>query len=160
MNWKRVLSLMTLFIFAPLLAGQKQAPIVQAEPAIFASAVHAGCYLARIDRCKIHVDPFTINIAPGTKLVEFQLVAIRSGIGTQTVIYNWRPDQSNPVPFSGSTYSPSPVAKDFGATCGASYTLSLQGRNTGEASLLNLGLTNQFTCPKGTFLDFIPLLNH
>jgi hypothetical protein len=36
-----------------------------AAPDIFASPVHAGCYLAKADRCKIHVEPFTINIASG-----------------------------------------------------------------------------------------------
>lgn len=159
MNWKRVFTLTVSFILILLLIGQKLEPAVQAAPEIFASPVHAGCYLARLDRCKIHVEPFTINITPGTKLVEFQLVAIRAGTGAQTVIYNWRPDQSNPVPFSGSSYSPSRVAKDFGATCGVSYTLSLQGRNTGETSLYNLGLTNQFACPKGTFVDYLPVLS-
>src|SRR5512141_3021593 len=46
-------------------------------PEISASPVHAGCYLARADRCKIHVEPFTINITSGKKLALFQLVAIR-----------------------------------------------------------------------------------
>ena len=151
MNWKQVFNFTMVFMFILLLAGPGQAPVVQAVPNIFASPVQAGCYLARRDRCKIHVEPYTINITPGTKLVQFQLVAIRAGTGAQTIIYNWRPDQSNPAPSSGSTYSPSPVAKDFGASCGGSYTLSLQGQDTGNPSLFNLGLTGQFTCPKGTY---------
>jgi len=126
-------------------------------PEIFASPVHAGCYLARDDRCKIHVEPFTINIASGQKLVLFRLVAIRS-TGPQTIIYDWRPDQSNPAPALGTTYTPSLVAKDFAATCGESYEISLQGKDTGDASLFNLGLTDQFTCPTGTYRIHLPLI--
>jgi|WetSurMetagenome_2_1015567.scaffolds.fasta_scaffold64797_3 hypothetical protein len=127
-------------------------------PEIFASPVHAGCYLAKADRCKIHVEPFTINIASGKKLALFRLVAIRSSTGAQTIIYDWRPDQSNPAPPSGTTYTPSLVKKDFAATCGESYEISLQGRDTGDANLFNLGLTDQFTCPTGTYRTLLPLL--
>lgn len=126
-------------------------------PEIFASPVHAGCYLAKADRCKIHVEPFTINIASGKKLALFRLVAIR-GTGPQTIIYDWRPDQSNPAPASGTTYTPSRVAKDFAATCGETYEISLQGRDTGDTNVLNLGLTDQFTCPVGTYRLFLPLI--
>ncbi len=130
----------------------------QAGPTIFASPVHAGCYLAKPDRCKIHVDPFTINITLGKKLAKFQLVAIQAGGGPQTVIYDFRPDQSNPPPSSGSTYTPSKVAKDYAATCGTSYEISLQGMDSGDTNMLNLGLTAQFTCPKGTYTQRLPLI--
>ena len=133
-------------------------PAMAAAPEIFASPVHAGCYLAMPDRCKIHVEPFTIDIASRQKLVLFQLVAIRSGTGVQTTIYDWRPDQSNPVPEIGSTYSPSLVAKDFAASCGESYEISLQGKDTGDTGLFNLGLTDQFTCPIGTFSTYLPVI--
>ena len=125
-------------------------------PEIFASPVHAGCYLAKADRCKIHVEPFTIDITAGKKLALFQLIAIRVGAGTQTVVYDWRPDQSNPAPAIGTTYTPSLVAKDFAARCGETYEISLQGRDTGDTGMFNLGLTNQFTCPTGTFTDYLP----
>jgi hypothetical protein len=129
-----------------------------AAPEIFASPVHAGCYLARADRCKIHVEPFTINITSGKKLALFRLVAIRGSTGLQTIIYDWRPDQSNPAPASGTTYTPSLVAKDFAATCGEAYEISLQGRDTGDTNVFNLGLTDQFTCPKGTFRVYTPAI--
>lgn len=129
-----------------------------AAPDIFASPVHAGCYLAKADRCKIHVEPFTINIASGKKLAQFQLVAIRTGTGTQTVIYDWRPDQSNPAPVSGTTYTPSLVAKDFAARCGETYEISLQGKDTGDTSVFSLGLTGQFTCPIGHYTDYLPTI--
>ncbi len=125
-------------------------------PEIFASPVHAGCYLARADRCKIHVERFTINIASGKKLALFRLVAIRGSTGLQTIIYDWRPDQSNPAPASGTTYTPTLVAKDFAATCGEAYEISLQGRDTGDTNVFNLGLTDQFTCPKGNFSNYLP----
>ena len=127
-------------------------------PEIFASPVHAGCYLARADRCKIHVEPFTINITSGEKLALFRLVAIRGSTGLQTTIYDWRPDQSNPAPSTGTTYTPSLVARDFAATCGEAYEISLQGRDTGDTSVFNLGITDQFTCPKGTFRVYTPAI--
>ncbi len=127
-------------------------------PEIFASPVHAGCYLTKADRCKIHVEPFTINIASGQKLALFRLVAIRSSTGAQTTIYDWRPDLSNPVPTIGTTYTPSQVAKDFAATCGESYKINLQGKDTGDANVFSLGLTDQFTCPTGTYRILLPLL--
>jgi hypothetical protein len=119
----------------------------EAAPDIYASPVHAGCYIAARSDCRIHVEPFTINIASGEKLVYFKLIAIRQGTGAQTVIYDFRPDQSNPVPPSGDTYTPSLVAQDFAATCGAAYEISLQGQDTGDSGGLNLGITDYFTCP-------------
>ncbi len=122
---------------------------VQAAVDIFASPVQAGCYIAGPSDCRIHVDPFTIDIASGMKLVNFSLVSIQFPGGIQTKIYDWRPDQSNPAPSSGSIYSPSLVTQDFAATCGRSYEISLQGQDTGDSGVFNLGLTGQFTCPSG-----------
>ncbi len=136
--------------------GPGRLPTARAGPEVFASPVHAGCYLARLDRCRIHVEPFTINLAVGQKLVQFRLVATRISTGTQTVIYDFRPDVSNPAPLSGTTYTPSLVRKDFAADCSQSYTISLQGQGTGDASLFNLGSTGTFTCPIGTFSDYLP----
>ena len=118
-----------------------------AAPDIFASPVQAGCYIAAPFDCRLHVDPFTINIASGKKLVEFQLVTIQQGTGTQKTIYDFRPDQSNPAPAIGDTYTPSLVAQDFAATCGKSYAISLQGKDSGDAGEFNLGSTGYFTCP-------------
>jgi len=151
----------TLLILLGLLAvrlavGSQSA--LAAAPEIFASPVHAGCYLAQANRCKIHVEPFTIDIASRQKLALFRLVAIRGSTGVQTTIYDWRPDQSNPVPLIETTYTPSLVAKDFAATCGESYEISLQGKDTGDTSILSLGLTDQFTCPQGAFSNYLPLI--
>lgn len=131
---------------------------VRAALDIFASPVHGGCYIAGPSDCRLHVEPFTINLASGKKLVKFQLIAIQSGTGTQTMIYDFRPDQSNPVPTSGSTFTPSLVAQDFAATCGKSYEISLQGQDTGDANAFNLGLTGYFTCPTGTYTVFLPIV--
>jgi hypothetical protein len=128
----------------PVINKQSQ---VRAEPDIFASPIHGGCYVSGPSECRLHVEPYTINIASGKKLVRFQLVAIQMPNGTQTTIYDWRPDQSNPAPSSGTTYTPSLVSQDFAATCGKTYEISLQGMDTGDANLFNLGLTGQFTCP-------------
>ncbi len=157
LTWKRGLALAVVagaFLFLGPAAGQFLS--AQGAADIFASPVQAGCYLARVDRCKIHVDPFTINLATGKKLVRFQLVAIRGG--SQTVIYDFRPDQSNPPPVSGSTFTPSLVAKDYAARCTETYSISLQGQDSGDPSLLNLGSTNQFTCPVATYSIDMPVI--
>jgi len=121
---------------------------VSASVDIFASPVQAGCYIAAVNDCRIHVEPFTINLNTSSKLVKFLLVAVRLPGGVQTTIYDWRPDQSNPAPALGATYSPSLVAQDFAAACGKSYEISLQGQDTLDGgSTFSLGLTNQFTCP-------------
>lgn len=119
---------------------------VSAATTIFASPVQAGCYIAGPNDCRIHVEPFTIDLGSGTKLVFFQLLSNSPSSGTQ-VIYDFRPDLSNPVPFSGNTFTPSLVAQDFAATCGRTYAINLQGRDTGDPSPFNLGGTGQFTCP-------------
>lgn len=152
-----ILAVLTLASAAPRLAAQEQArepepsarlsPLAGRTPLIYASPIHGGCYVAAPGQCKIHVEPFTIDIAAGKKLVFFQLITVRGGTGAQTVIYDWRPDQSNPVPYTGTAYTPSLVTQDFAATCGASYMVSLQGRDSGDTSAYNLGLTGQFTCP-------------
>jgi hypothetical protein len=121
----------------------------QAEITVYASPIQAGCYIAVPNDCRLHVEPFTINLYSGSKLVFFQLLAQRSGGGMQ-VICDFRPDVSNPVPFTGSIYTPSLVAQDFAATCGQQYTVSLQGRDAHDSSAYNLGSTGQITCPSTT----------
>ena len=152
-----ILAALALVPSAPRLSAQEPArepeasvrvsPLAGRTPLIFASPIHGGCYIAAPGQCKIHVEPFTIDLTSGKRMVFFQLVTIRGGTGAQTVIYDWRPDQSNPVPYTGTTYTPSLVTQDFAATCGASYMVSLQGRDSGDTSAFNLGLTGQFTCP-------------
>lgn len=148
----RVLFIAVFLVFvllglAALWSSHDRSSQVNASVNVFASPVNAGCYIAGPNDCRIHVDPFTINLAATKRLVFFQLVTIQSGTGTQRVIYDFRPDQSNPPPLSGSTFTPSLVTQDFAATCGQSYELSLQGQDTGDASALSLGLTGKFTCP-------------
>ena len=118
-----------------------------ADTNIYASPIQAGCYIAAANDCRLHVDPFTINIATSSKLVLFKLVAIEMPGGAQTMIYDFRTDQSNPAPSTGTLYTPSLVAQDFAASCGHSYEISLQGQDSSNPSIFNLGLTSVFTCP-------------
>jgi hypothetical protein len=159
MTRKQLLILIGIIVLAAMLVGldAKTVNRALAEPEIYASPVHAGCYLERVDRCKIHVEPFTITVTTGTKLVQFRLVATRVG-STPAVIYDFRPDVSNPLPLSGSTITPSLVAKDFAAHCGETYAIILQGQDTGDRDLYNLGTTGQFTCPQGTYSLYLPML--
>lgn len=158
MSWKFTRSLILIFLVCILALGPESTQVARGAVNIYASPIQAGCYLARHDSCKIHVDPFTINLASGEKLVYFQLVAIRVDTGSQYIIYDFRPDQSNPVPLLGDTYTPSEVAKDFAATCGVSYALSLQGQDTGDLVPYNLGSTGQFSCPVGSYNVNLPLV--
>ncbi len=139
------LALSMIGLFGFWLAFDKAQPAT-AEPDIYASPVHAGCYIAAPSDCRIHVEPFTINIQSGSKLEYFQLIAFRAGGGSQ-VIYDFRPDLSNPLPLSGTTVTPSLVAQDYAAICGATYSIYLQGKDTLDPSPYNLGGTSQFTCP-------------
>ena len=141
------------FILVSLLTGffvfthNQQVKAATNAPNVFASPIQAGCYIAAPNDCRIHVEPFSIDIASGQKLVFFQLVAIQQGTGVQTMIYDFRPDVSNPVPFSGSLVTPSLVAQDFAASCGKIYSIDLQGQDTGDSSPFNLGQTHPITCP-------------
>jgi hypothetical protein len=158
MNRKPLLMLIGVVVLSAMLAvlDTTTVPQARAEPEIYASPVHAGCYLERIDRCKIHVEPFTIYIAPDQKLVQFRLVAMRGRV--TTTIYDFRPDLSNPLPLSGSTITPTLVAQDFAAHCGETYSITLQGQDTGDPYLYNLGMTAEFTCPQGTYSNFLPVI--
>ena len=158
MSSRFVKSITLIFLFCILTLSLEPQAKASGGVNIYASPVQAGCYLARHDLCKIHVDPYTITLASGEKLVSFQLITTRISTGVQRVIYDFRPDQSNPVPFTGNTYTPSLVAKDFAATCGQTYTLLLQGQDTGDPNPYNLGITGQFTCPSGTYYMNMPLI--
>lgn len=126
----------------------RQPEPVTAAPAVYASPVHAGCYIAAPGDCRIHTEPLSINIQPGSKLVKITLVAINMNSGAQTNLYDFRPDQSEPLPYTGSVVNLSAVSQDFGASCGKSYQVSLQGNDTLDGgNLYNLGLTHTFTCP-------------
>jgi hypothetical protein len=123
-----------------------QAQPATAEPDIYASPVHAGCYIAAPSDCRIHVEPFTINIQSGAKLELFTLIAFHTGFSSQ-VIYDFRPDLSNPLPLSGTTVTPSLVAQDYAAQCGETYSIYLLGKDTLDPSQYVLGGTSEFTCP-------------
>jgi hypothetical protein len=121
---------------------------VTAAPNVFASPIHAGCYIAAAGDCRIHTEPLSIDIASGSKLVRFTLVAINMSSGVQTNMYDFRPDISNPLPMSGTVVTLSSVTQDFGASCGKSYQVSFQGSDTLDGTnIYNLGQTSTFTCP-------------
>ncbi len=157
MTWKRILLLAAAAV-ALLIVGQQAAPPAQAAPEILASPVQASCYQPRPDRCKIHIEPFTITVTSGQKLVFFSLVTTNQRNRAQRVIYNFKPDLSNPVPRVGDTFTPSRVAKDFAATCGEVYSVSLQGQDTGDANAHNLGTTEWITCPTGQYSVMMPVV--
>jgi hypothetical protein len=111
-----------------------------AAPEVFSSPINGGCYITAPNECKLHVDPFTVNIndGAGAKLVEFILHA------NGQPIYHFRTDVSNPP---AADYTPSLVAMDFAATCGETYYMNILGRDSLDANLLNMGQTAEFICP-------------
>ncbi len=109
-----------------------------AAPDVFASPINGGCYIAAPNVCKIHVDPFTINIQATSRLRQFTLYA------NNKPIYDFRTDVSNPP---NAAYSPSLVAQDFAATCGMTYTVNIVGQDSLDANPLNLGVFRDVVCP-------------
>ena len=121
-------------------AAAQGAPNVPQAPAGFASPINGGCYIANDNNCKIHIDPFVINIndGAGARLQQFTLYA------NGKPIYDFRTDVSNPP---GVDYSPSPVMLDFAAECGVEYEVNMIAKDTSDANPLNYGQTAKFTCP-------------
>ena len=78
----------------------------------------------------------------------------------QRGLYNFRTDVSNPLPTSGTTYSPSLVMQDFAAACGQTYTVNLLARDTGDAGFLNACQAEDIICPAATFTLFLPAVLH
>lgn len=123
-----------------LLLDALAAPEAPNAPSGFASPINGGCYIAAANVCKIHIDPFVINIndGGGAKLQQFTLYANGSPI------YDFRTDASNPP---GVDYAPSLVMEDFAAQCGQSYVVNMIAKDTTDANPLNYGQTTEFTCP-------------
>ena len=121
-------------------ALERQASAAPESPAGFASPINGGCYIANANNCKIHIDPFVINIndGGGARLQQFTLYA------NGKPIYDFRTDVSNPP---GVDYSPSPVMLDFAAECGKKYVVNMIAKDTSDANPLNYGQTTEFTCP-------------
>jgi hypothetical protein len=143
---KKSLILLSLFIlllivgFTALTAFRQEKAI--AAPEVFQSGISGGCYIAEPDVCKIHVDPFTINVddGAGEKLVEFQLRA------NDAIIYEFKTDESTLYRPEGD-YQPSLVTQDFAASCGETYEIKLLARDEGDTVLNIVATTGQFTCP-------------
>jgi hypothetical protein len=111
-------------------------------PAGFASPINGGCYIAGPNDCRIHVDPFVINIndGGGAKLILAQIYA------NGALVYDFRTDVSNPP---GTDYYMATPALDFGARCGETFYVNLIAQDTTDANPLNYGQTAEFTCPAG-----------
>ena len=125
--------ILVLFVFHP------RSTTAQSLDNIYGSPINGGCYIAGPGQCKLHVDPFIINIDNTTDaLLDFTLYANGSPI------YDFKTDASNPPRID---YSPSTVALDFAATCGTTYYINLVGRSEDFINRYNLGLTTSFTCP-------------
>jgi len=140
-----LLSLLLLLLFAALAAwpllSRPQERVVTA-PEVFQSGISAGCYIAAPNVCKIHVDPFTINVDDGAneKLVEFQIRA------NESILYHFKTDSVTDYRPIGD-YTPTLVTQDFAASCGETYEVELLAKDEGDAVLYIAATAGKFTCP-------------
>jgi hypothetical protein len=145
--------LLLVFLALYSLGSKPQFPtspgVAEAAPAIFSSPINAACIRVSPTVCKLHVDPFMIQIAPGNQLAAFQLKANNS------LLYDFRTDVSNPP--SGD-YTPSSVKLDFAASCGTTYTINLLARDSGDTDFLNAGQVEEISCPVGSYTIMLPLM--
>ncbi len=111
----------------------------QAAPQVFSSPINVSCVRVSAYECRLQVDAFTIRVDPLNRLQAFQLRANNS------LLYDFRTDVSNPP---AGDYSPSSVALDFAATCGAAYTVNLLARDSADANFLNAGQAEEVVCPQ------------
>lgn len=134
-----VLLLLTTLAVAQFLARDRTAT---AAPEVIAGGISGGCYIAAANSCKIHVDPFTVNLNDDQnyRLIEFQLVL------NNDLIYHFT-TSANPSDRPIGDYTPSLVMQDFAATCGQTYVIKLMARDEGDANILEAARTGQFVCP-------------
>lgn len=110
-----------------------------AAHAVFSSPINAGCYLADRGKCRIHVDPFVINVntAAGRRLSRFQILV------NGTPVYRFEVDVANPP---AANYAVT-VPGDFPVKCGTTYVVNMQAQDSGDPNLLNAGLVENVVCP-------------
>ncbi len=134
-----VLALSATLVWSGMASSGPAAPKAPpAAPDVFSSPINGGCYIAAPGDCRIHIDPFTINVASGKTLTRYTIFA------NGTPIYDFRTDVSNP-PLNN--YSPSLVMQDFAATCGQTYTVNMIAQDSGDPNPLNAGQIENIVCP-------------
>ncbi len=120
---------------------------VTAAPTVLVGSLQGGCYLETPTVCKLSVEPFALNIAPGEELLAFQLSSNGQIVYDYTTSTFYRPTGS---------YIPSSVALDFAAHCGQTYALKLQALDTGDLDFVTVGQTESFKCPAATYHMYMP----
>lgn len=130
-----------ILLLAGVLASEPRVTTAQTLDSVYASPINGGCYIAGPNQCKIHLDPFTINMDNISSAPLKQFAIYANGV----LIYDFRTDVSNP-PYSVD-YVPSQVALDFAATCGVTYTINMAARAADNTGLLNAGVIQNVVCP-------------
>ena len=108
-----------------------------AHALVTTSPFAAACFAARRD-CRVTVDPFTLHVPVGERLVSLEIQ-----IGTSTV-YDFHTDQSNPP--SGN-YTPTMPRLGFAARCDTSYVARLGARDSSDGGPVILSETTPISCP-------------
>lgn len=132
-----------------IIAKEPQATSAAPENVVYASPIHASCYLATRSTCKIQIDPFTIQKSTGPALLGFQVLA------NGTLLYDFKTDVSNPPILN---YTPSRVKQDFAATCGTTYDIFLIAKDASDPNYYVLGGIQDVVCPPGTFDAYLPVI--
>jgi hypothetical protein len=130
--------------------GPEPNPPAAASPDVGPNPVQAGCYLATPSVCRLHVAPFTIAVDAGERLAAFQIQANGS------VLYDFKTDMANP-PLGD--YVPSLVRKDFAARCSQTYAVTVLAQDTGDQALQAIGSPDAVTCPVGTNIIYLPVID-
>jgi len=130
-----------------ILKGHRAAPYAAAAPTVLTGSLEGGCYLITTTTCKIYVEPFSIRITPGEKLLSFNLTA------NDQLMYDFGASTADPLM---GDYIPSSVALDFAARCGRTYALELHALDTSDLDFVTIGQTQPITCPSATYKMFFP----
>lgn len=112
----------------------------------------AGCYKLEESVCRIHVQPFEIQVdeTVDERAAEFALFASNTVTGNAVELWRFATDATfNEKPIGD--YSPPLPKADFPAQCGETYVVTIETRgNTSdtEGTLATTGSSGEFTCPE------------
>ena len=130
MSSRRILLLVIILLASTGLTGSLFAQESPNAPQTFAQPLYAGCYLAAENVCRIHVEPFEVQVneSAGERAAEFRLFANNVNDSAASFeLYNFHTSSSYSFK-PQNDYSPTLVTQDFYAQCGETYTINVLTR--------------------------------
>jgi hypothetical protein len=144
-----MLPILGLLALGGMILKYNESPPASAAPTVLSGSLQGGCYLTTATTCKLSVEPFSIHMAPSETLLAFHLTA------NDHLLYDFGASTTTPIL---NEYTPSPVALDFAARCGETYTIKLHALDTGDLDFVTIGQTQVIRCPTATYKYYVPLL--